>query len=149
MQYIYNDGGRAAAGYSGKTGDCVCRAIAIITEIPYQTVYDTLNSKIKEAVVSTRIGTKRWRGLATSSSRTGVSKRAYHPYLLSLGYKWVSTMHIGSGCKVHLRKEELPSGRLIVRLSKHLTAVIDGVHYDIGDYSRNGTRCVYGYYRKD
>ena len=28
-------------------------------------------------------------------------------------------MPIGSGCKVHLRAEELPKGRLVVALSKH------------------------------
>ena len=36
-------------------------------------------------------------------------------------------MHIGSGCKVHLRDGELPSGRLVVSVSKHMVAVVDGV----------------------
>jgi hypothetical protein len=58
-------------------------------------------------------------------------------------------MKIGQGCKVHLRKEELPSGRLIVSVSRHLTAVIDGVIYDNHDCSRDGSRCVYGYYMKE
>ena len=57
-------------------------------------------------------------------------------------------MAIGSGCKVHLRADELPSGRLIVSVSKHLTAVIDGVIHDNHDPSRDGTRCVYGYFSK-
>jgi hypothetical protein len=57
-------------------------------------------------------------------------------------------MQIGSGCKVHLRKDELPSGRLIVKLSKHLTTVIDGVIHDTFDPSRGGNRCVYGYFIK-
>ena len=38
MEWIYSDGGRAAAGYKGDAGDCVTRAIAIATEIPYQEV---------------------------------------------------------------------------------------------------------------
>jgi hypothetical protein len=29
----FDDGGRGAAGFKGKTGDCVCRAIAIATGI--------------------------------------------------------------------------------------------------------------------
>jgi len=33
-------------------------------------------------------------------------------------------------------------------LSRHLTTVIDGVIYDTYDPSREGTRCVYGYYSK-
>lgn len=55
-------------------------------------------------------------------------------------------MKIGSGCQVHLRASELPPGPLVVRVSRHLTAVIDGVIYDTHDCSRAGTRCVYGYF---
>jgi hypothetical protein len=43
-------------------------------------------------------------------------------------------MQIGSGCTVHLRADELPSGRLVGSFSKHLTVVIDGV---IPDTARN------------
>ncbi len=57
-------------------------------------------------------------------------------------------MAIGSGCTVHLRIGELPAGRLVVSLSKHMTAVIDGVIHDTYDPSRGGTRCVYGYWRE-
>lgn len=57
-------------------------------------------------------------------------------------------MAIGSGCKVHLRSDELPTGRIIVSVSKHYVAVIDGVLHDIYDPSRHGNRCVYGYWSK-
>src|SRR5580658_9694624 len=53
-----------------------------------------------------------------------------------------SPMEIGSGCKAHLRADELPKGRLIVSVSGHLTAVIDGVIHDTHEPSRRGTRCV-------
>jgi hypothetical protein len=68
--------------------------------------------------------------------------------LESLGWTWTPTMAIGSGCIVHLRDGELPRGRLIVSVSKHIVAVIDGVIHDTHDPSRDGTRCVYGYWRK-
>ena len=55
-------------------------------------------------------------------------------------------MTIGSGTRVHLRADELPAGRLIVRISKHMSAVIDGVVYDMFDPTRGGTRVVYGYF---
>lgn len=42
IQFKFNDGGRATAGYIGTTGDCVARAIAIVTSKPYQEVYDTI-----------------------------------------------------------------------------------------------------------
>lgn len=141
MEFIYNDGGRAAAGYKGKTGDCVCRSIAIATGKPYQEVYDALNELGKLE----RTG-KRKRG--KSSSRTGVYKQTIRKYMKSIGWEWTPTMKFGQGCKVHLRADELPKGRLVVNVSRHTTAVIDGIVHDTHDPSRNGTRCVYGYYIK-
>lgn len=73
--FVYDDGGRADAGYRGDTRDCVTRAIAIATGRPYR------------------------------------------------------------------------DGRIIVRLSRHISAVIDGVIHDTYDPSRDGTRCVYGYWK--
>ena len=141
MTYLHNDGGREAAGYKGHTGDCVTRAIAIATGKPYQEVYDALNS----LAVRERTG-KRKRGKSTS--RNGVYRITYQKYLESIGWTWTPTMRIGQGCTVHLRADELPSGRLIVAVSKHLCAVIDGVIYDTFDPSRDGTRCVYGYFQE-
>jgi hypothetical protein len=135
-----DDGGRRAAGYKGKAGDCVVRAIAIATEKPYQEIYDLVNS----AAVHERTG-KRKRGI--SNARTGVYKVSIKRIMKQLGWVWTPTMQIGSGCTVHLRAEELPPGRLVVSVSKHLTAVIDGVIHDTHDCSRRGTRCVYGYWQ--
>ena len=45
-------------------------------------------------------------------------------------------MGIGTGCTVHVREDELPEGRLILNLSKRVTAVIDGVIHDTYDPSR-------------
>ena len=142
MQLVINDGGRSAAGYKGTAGDCVVRAIAIATELPYQTVYDGINAM---ALSHERRG-KRKRGI--SNARTGVYNRTIHRYMESLGWKWTPTMFIGSGCNFHLKADELPTGRLVVMLSKHTCAVIDGVIHDTSDPSRDETRCVYGYFRR-
>jgi hypothetical protein len=139
MKFTFNDGGRAAAGYKGETRDCVCRSIAIATGLPYQEIYDAIN----ELGQSERTG--KWKR-GKSSARTGVYKASMRRYIESLGWRWVPTMQIGSGCKVHLREDELPGGRLMVSLSRHLTVVIDGVIHDIHDPARDGTRCVYGYF---
>lgn len=104
--FTYNDGGRADAGFKGDTRDCVVRAVAIATGKPYQEVYDAINEHAQRE--RPRKGRKR------SSSRTGVHKATIRRYLESLGWKWTPTMAIGSGCKVHLRADELPSGTLIV-----------------------------------
>jgi hypothetical protein len=143
MRYVFDDGGRSAAGFKGRSGDCVCRSIAIVTGKPYLEVYQEIN-----AIAQTeRPNSKRRKG-KRSSARDGVFKATMHRYLKDLGYQWVPTMKIGQGCKVHMRQDELPPGRLIVNLSKHTTAVIDGVIHDTHDCSRDGTRCVYGYFVK-
>ena len=48
MKFVYNDGGRAEAGYIGDTRDCVCRAIAIAAQRPYKEVYDLINKYAKK-----------------------------------------------------------------------------------------------------
>lgn len=146
MKHVKNDGGRAAAGYRGNTRDCVSRAISIAAERPYQEVYDALTWNQREygerhrnKVARVIMGGKR-------TARTGIFREVYEPYLESLGFRWVPTMQIGQGCKVHLKSDELPRGRIVVAVSRHLCAVIDGVLHDTFDCSRGETRCVYGYY---
>src|SRR5580704_7544225 len=138
--FRYHDGGRVAAGYRGMTGDCVVRSIAIATGLPYQHIYDMVN----RASTRERTGTRK-RGI--SNARTGVYKSTIHRVMKELGWVWTPTMQIGSGCKVHLHPSELPSGHLIISVSKHLTAMIDGIIYDTHDCSRRGKRCVYGYWQ--
>ncbi len=123
MDFVFHDGGRAAAGYAGMTGDYVTRSIAIATRKTYQEAYDVLNHLAQ----AERRGRRKKK---LSSSRTGVFRRTYQRYLESLGWRWTSTMSIGSGCRVHLRTSELPPGALIIKASRHLTAAIDGVLYE-------------------
>lgn len=140
MKFQFNDGGRVKAGYKGFAGDCVTRSIAIATGKSYKIVYNDLNTLAK----SERRG-KSKRGI--SSARNGVYRTTIKKYLHSLGWEWTPTMHIGSGCNVHLKTSELPEGTLILSLSKHITCVVDGIINDTHDCSRNGTRCVYGYWQ--
>jgi hypothetical protein len=138
VKLIINDGGRAAAGYRGQAGDCVARSIAIAARLPYQTVYDALNAAAKDEKLRGR----------PSSARNGVARPVIRRFMKDLGWEWTPTMAIGSGTTVHLIADELPSGRLVVSCSKHLTAMIDGVIHDTHDPSRGGTRCVYGYWKE-
>lgn len=141
MRWTYNDGGRAAVGFKGTTRDCVTRAIAIATRRPYLDVYAGLNLAAERE--------RPRRGRQRSSARTGIHKQTTRRYIEDvIGWQWVPTMQVGSGCTVHLRADELPAGRLIVSVSRHLVAVIDGVIHDTADPSRRGTRCVYGYWRQ-
>lgn len=144
MKVVINDGGREAAGFKGHADDCVARAIATVTGKPYAEVYTRLARETGEQRASKR--TKK----RSASARNGVNVRRkwFDDYMAELGLVWTPTMQIGQGCKVHLKAGELPPGRLVVAVSKHYTAVIDGELHDTYDCSRNGTRCVYGYWRK-
>ncbi len=139
MHYIYNDGGRAAAGYKGSCGDCVTRAVAIATGLPYDQVYRALADGQGEQ--------RKSRG-RTARNGVNTKRKWFKDYMATLGWVWTPTMGIGTGCKVHLRDGELPMGRLIVAVSRHYTAVIDGVIQDAFDCSREGRRCVYGFWRQ-
>lgn len=140
MRHEYNDGGRSRYFGAANVGDCVTRAFAIATDRDYKDVYDELFDASKNARL------KRHR----RSPRSGLYKNVFEPRFKQAGAVWTPTMFIGSGCKVHLHEDEFPSeGRYIARLSKHLCAVVDGVIHDTYDPSREGTRCVYGYWRFD
>jgi len=136
MKWVYDDGGREAAGFIGTAGDCVTRAIAIATRLPYKVVYDELAER------NAATGKSR-------SARQGVKKEIYNAFLNEMGWKWTPIMGIGTGCRVHLRDGELPYGTLIARLSGHIVAVVDGEVHDTYDPTRGGTRCVYGFWMKD
>lgn len=141
MKFIYSDGGRSKYFKAEKVGDCCVRAIANATGIDYKEVYDSLNLLAKRERVGNR---KR----SISNARSGVYKSTADKYLKSLGWKWHACMTIGSGCQVHVKEDELPSGELVLNLSRHFTCVKNGVLYDTYDCSRGGTRCVYGYWYK-
>lgn len=148
LGFKLNDGGRAAAGFKGGAGDCVVRSIAIAAQLPYLQVYEDL--RLANATYADSRNDKLARRLNAkgASPRNGNHRNVFHDYILGHGFKWVPTMKVGAGCQVHLRADELPSGTLIVKVSKHLTTVINGVIEDTHNPSRAGTRCVYGYYIK-
>ncbi len=142
MRFELDDGGRSAAGYKGSAGDCVCRSIAIASGRPYGEIY----RRLADGMGAQRAGRS---GKRARSARNGIDVRRkwFKALMAELGFAWTSTMSIGSGCKVHLREDELPSGRLVVAVSGHYTAVVDGTIRDTHDPQREGSRCVYGYWK--
>lgn len=159
MRFQHDDGGRAESGRKGLAGDCVARSIAIAAGLPYAEVYDAL-----AAGNANERQTRRSRGSGRRTARNGIhtTRKWFKDYMRSLGFTWVPCMGIGTGCTVHLHDGELPMGRLVVAVSRHYTAVIDGVIHDTHDpqrvtlwrdVARDGTvservsrRCVYGYW---
>lgn len=127
--FKYNDGGRANAGYKGKAGDCVVRAVTIATNSDYQQMYKKMASASKE-----RGGSK--------SARNGVHKDVYEPILKELGFVWQSApKFVGRKARTY----DMPKGVVIARQAHHLVAVIDGVANDIWDCTN---KMVYGYWAK-
>jgi hypothetical protein len=145
LPFVRSDGGRAKAG-RGKSGDCVTRAIAVATGRPYAEVYAEL-AEINASMRLTKLRKRGKVGSRTAGHGIYTQSKLFKAYMLVEGFEWTPTMGIGTGCRVHMRQGELPMGRLVVMLSRHAAAVIDGVVYDTADPSRGGTRCVYGYYK--
>lgn len=138
MKYQFNDGGRSAAGFKGTAGDCVARAVAIASGRPYAEIYMAL----AKGTGAQRAGK---RGKRPASARNGinVTRQWFKDYMRELGFAWTPTMKIGSGCTVHLSDGELPMGRLVVSVSKHYTAVIDGVIQDTHNPSADRGTTIY------
>ena len=120
----------------------------------YKEVYNDINELAKRE----RTGKHKKK---TSSARDGVYKNTSRKLAEQYGFKWIPTMKVGEGCKVHLVADEIPGGTIIVKLTKHLVCVKDGVIQDIynssikqyydedGQLITNDRRCVYGYYVKE
>lgn len=141
MEFVKATGGRELYFEKQNVRDCCTRAVANATGMDYLEVYKGINELAKRERTSKR---------AKSSARNGVRATTIKKYIEEvLGWIWVPCMGIGTGCKVHLRKGELPeSGDYILNLSGHLSCWKNNKLYDTYDCSRDGTRCVYGYWRR-
>jgi hypothetical protein len=130
MVYVINDGGKAASGRKGKSGDCVVRAIAIANDMDYDTAYRML---AKEAA---DYGFKR-------SARNGIHKTVSEAVLKKLGWVWAAAPKF-KGRKARCA-DLYGMGMVIAKQAGHLVAVCNGIPYDTFDSSN---RMVYGYWVK-
>lgn len=129
MKIVIEDGGCPTdIGTHQGSSDSLVRALVIVKGLDYKDAYQKVMAILKE-------------GEQFKKNTVEIAN-----LMESLGFKWVSAMSVGTGCKVHLRDGELPMGKLICSCSKRFVAVIDGVIHDVVDPSRDGTRCVYGYW---
>ena len=138
MRYQKTDGGRKDAGYRGRSGDCVTRAIAIATDTPYRRVRLEMTEMVKEAT-----------GGLVRGVANGCVTPVAHAYLTARGWEAVPTPK-----GIYLN--ELPcSGRFIACMTtrRHWAAVINNTVNDMWDsrYTRrtkSGWMKLNGYYRK-
>ena len=111
MEFIWHDGGRAACGYVGQTGDCVTRSIAIATGRVYRDVYRSLSDA------------------SPDTARHGVSYGVLSRYLGEYGWTYIPVYGTGLG--------ELPRGVLVLSFEPdgrkrvgHVSCLIDHTVYD-------------------
>lgn len=139
--FQYSDGGRSKY-FKGTAGDCFTRAVCNATGMDYKVVYDMVNEYGKKERTGKRKKDK-------SSARDGVYQKTALKIMKDLGWSWVPTMSIGSGCTVHVATEDLPCDKtIILRLSGHFSCMKNGILLDTYDCSRGASRCVYGYWVK-
>jgi len=127
--FVFNDGGRIAAGYNSLGTDCAIRSIAIALDMDYKEAMKLM----KEFAAKGRQGNKR--------VANGVYKQDLTAALKSKGWVWHSAP------KFHGRKArytDIP-GIAILRMAKHFSVVRNGELHDTWDSSN----CmVYGYWSK-
>ena len=97
--FNYNDGGRSKY-FKGKGGDCVTRAIAIVSGIDYKIIYDRLAKGNAKQRIGKHEGSKA--GKQTALHGIDIKRKWFKDYMNELGFEWVPTMLIGQGCKVQL-----------------------------------------------
>jgi hypothetical protein len=76
---------------------------------------------------------------ARQSVDHGTPRVVYHPLLIMMGWTRVST-------DKPTRLKDIPSGRVICRLEKHLVAVIDKVPHDTHNAMRDRKYDILSYY---
>ena len=124
-RFQYTDGGRSKYYSEQHIGDCTIRAIAIATDRDYKKVVNEFFDRCKDYGCFADWGL------------------FFERYMESVGWEKVSSPKF-KGRKA--KAKDLPKeGRYLMRQSRHLSALVDGVIHDIWDTSN---KMVYCYYRK-
>ena len=134
LGYQFDDGGRADAGYKGKAGDCVVRALCILTGADYRAVYRECAHA--QGVLGDERGTP----------RNGVQNPVRDFLFREHGLVKVK---IGRGVKPTWAEAYEAHGDCIVKTRKHVAAIVDGALRDTHDWRGYWwdplMECVVGY----
>ena len=124
--YRYNDGGRKEAGYKGHTGDCVVRAMAIVSGRPYLKVYDFVGQGMKAA------GFARSGNAYTAKYKKGKGspKAAQNKVKQAFGFQKIKQP---KGKKLTYSQAHEKYGNCIVSSTRHVCAIVDGKLQDTFD----------------
>lgn len=125
FSYVYDDGGRSQY-YKGKTRDCLCRAIAIVTGWDYKFVYDMIKHDLHQHP---------GKGIRDD--------RMLRLFMKNIGFEY-------GVCQGVLVKGKMPHKcRMVCMTRNHAIAVINGEVHDTFDsrYKRGKLRVVNGFYK--
>lgn len=125
IDYQYNDGGRAAAGYRGDDGDCTIRALTIhmgATADAYKTIRAAMLAECKHQGIARGIGTGRGQGRK--------QKRAIDALYARYGFAKVK---LGRGARPTWTEAYAQYGDCIVSTARHVAAIMDGAVHDTWD----------------
>lgn len=140
LSFEHSDDGRARAGFRGSAGDCGVRAAAIVTGSDYRATYDALFARQKAYRAKSRKPAKRDR---TASPRAGVARDVMHAHMIEAGADWIALASIGGDVvRVIDVAARWPRGRIVMRLARHYSVMIDGVNLDT--WGQHPQKRVYG-----
>ena len=136
ITYTEHDGGRAAAGFKGKTGDCVTRALTLVTTGGNPTGEDY--RRIYNAVAELNVTGKKSRAHAERKGRRPVRSNRAGAYLvgdgddltISLGLERVP---VERGPRPTFTEAHQRYGDCIVKTAKHVVAIVNGALMDTWD----------------
>ncbi len=133
IDYHYDDGGREAAGYRGRTGDCVVRAIAVCARQDYRAVYLTMAEQMKRNgyAASGNAYAIRERSRRAPRRKGQITARRVQDRVLELyGFRKV---RLPAGARPTFTEAHERYGDCIVGTTKHVAAVVDGALRDTFD----------------
>ena len=125
LEHIRNDGGKQAEEVKCDAPDCAIRAVAIALKISFTESAGAHGFYHKHA------------GSPREANRHFVGDMLYNN-----GWEWFPS-------DARMNKDELPSGRILVRTIEHYVCIEDGVMWDNYDSSRSGKRQIHEYWRKN
>lgn len=115
MRWVYDDGGRDAAGYHSIAGDCVCRALAIALRKPYSLMHDKL-----AAICQSRLSAP----YRMSHPETSIKGAVFQPFLKALGWRY--TCNRKHKCPWEAALPNTPGSYLLLLADKPYRQMVEG-----------------------
>lgn len=129
ISYEKDDGGRKDAGFKGTTGDCLTRAIAIITKKSYKEVYDSVCDEMKKHGYVASGNARQQKHIKGKRH----PKRIQEDVLEKHGFKKIRKSR-GMSNLTYTEAVKNYGENLIVTTTKHFASIENGVLKDLFDH---------------